>query len=68
VQYVFFIAAGVYTLGNTLFIIFGTTKEQKWNREEYLLLVNVPFPFPTILKRQCNEIFDPRFLTSIDFT
>ncbi len=33
-QYVFFIAAGVYTMGNTLFVIFGSTKEQTWNRED----------------------------------
>ena len=29
---VFFIAAIVYVIGNTIFLIFGTAKEQKWNR------------------------------------
>ena len=29
---VFFIAAIVYVIGNTVFLIFGTAKEQKWNR------------------------------------
>ena len=29
---VFYIAAGVGTLGNLVFIIFGTAKEQEWNR------------------------------------
>ena len=29
---VFFIAAIVYVAGNTVFLIFGTAKEQKWNR------------------------------------
>ncbi|CAD7085965.1 unnamed protein product [Hermetia illucens] len=28
---VFFIAAGLYFLGNLMFLIFGTTKEQPWN-------------------------------------
>eukprot|EP00092_Neocalanus_flemingeri_P019684 GFUD01021319.1.p1 GENE.GFUD01021319.1~~GFUD01021319.1.p1 ORF type:complete len:503 (-),score=87.91 GFUD01021319.1:155-1663(-) len=29
---VFFIAAMVYCVGNTVFLVFGTAKEQKWNR------------------------------------
>ena len=29
---VFFIAAAVYVFGNTVFLVFGTAKEQKWNR------------------------------------
>ena len=29
---VFFIAALVYVFGNTVFLVFGTAKEQKWNR------------------------------------
>jgi len=29
---VFFIAATVYVIGNTIFLVFGTAKEQKWNR------------------------------------
>jgi hypothetical protein len=33
-QYVFFIAAAVYTFGNTVFVLFGSTKEQKWNRQD----------------------------------
>lgn len=28
---VFFISAGIYLLGNTLFVIFGKAKVQKWN-------------------------------------
>jgi len=28
---VFFIAAMIYCLGNTIFLVFGTAKEQKWN-------------------------------------
>jgi len=30
---VFFIAAMVYCVGNTVFLVFGTAKEQKWNRK-----------------------------------
>jgi len=29
---VFFIAALIYCVGNTIFLIFGTAKEQKWNK------------------------------------
>lgn len=29
---VFFIAALIYCVGNTIFVVFGTAKEQKWNR------------------------------------
>ena len=29
---VFFIAALVYCVGNTIFLLFGTSKEQRWNR------------------------------------
>jgi len=31
-KHLFWIAAEVYTFGNTIFIIFGTSVEQKWNR------------------------------------
>lgn len=31
---VFLIAAGAYVVGNTVFVIFGQAKEQKWNRTE----------------------------------
>jgi len=30
---VFFIASLIYCLGNTVFLVFGTAKEQKWNRQ-----------------------------------
>ena len=32
VQHLFWIATAVYTFGNTIFVIFGTSVEQKWNR------------------------------------
>ena len=28
----FIIAAGVYAIGSATFVVFGTSKEQKWNR------------------------------------
>lgn len=31
---VFFIAAGIYFLGNTLFVIFGKTDIQPWNEPQ----------------------------------
>lgn len=31
---VFFIAAMVYCVGNTIFLVFGTSSEQKWNRRQ----------------------------------
>ncbi|CAL1689630.1 unnamed protein product [Lasius platythorax] len=30
---VFFLSAGIYTMGNLIFILFGTSKVQKWNDE-----------------------------------
>jgi len=33
---VFFIAAIVYCVGNTVFLVFGTAKEQKWNRMNWV--------------------------------
>lgn len=32
IQHLFWIATAVYTFGNTIFVIFGTSVEQKWNR------------------------------------
>jgi len=32
---VFFIAAIAYCVGNTIFLVFGTAKEQKWNRQTW---------------------------------
>lgn len=32
---VFFVAAGIYFVGNTVFIIFGRTNVQRWNDAEY---------------------------------
>eukprot|EP00091_Calanus_sinicus_P000134 TRINITY_DN10058_c0_g1_i1.p3 TRINITY_DN10058_c0_g1~~TRINITY_DN10058_c0_g1_i1.p3 ORF type:complete len:103 (-),score=25.10 TRINITY_DN10058_c0_g1_i1:65-373(-) len=31
-KHLFWIATAVYTFGNTIFVIFGTSVEQKWNR------------------------------------
>jgi len=28
---VFFLSAGIYTVGNLIFILFGTSEVQKWN-------------------------------------
>ena len=30
---VFFVAALVYIMGNTIFLVWGSAKEQSWNRE-----------------------------------
>ena len=36
-QQVFWIAAEVYSFGTLMFIIFGSAKEQHWNRDLYMM-------------------------------